>query len=108
MSESFMAKNIELSTYDDNGTEVSRVEIHYPRTDGHIKSVEIGLMDVRSSDNLQISYDFERDGWSIKQASRFVWDDGESFDQGWQEVAFVKAWGSEDRNHWAYTNGSIS
>ena len=72
------------------------VDIHYPRSEGSITHAEIGLCDVRAADNLRINYDFDRDGWSIKQASIFRWDvDDEVCDQDWQEVAFVQAWGRE-------------
>jgi hypothetical protein len=58
------------------------------------KTLIVDLMDTRAADGLHISYDFERDGWSIKQASTFSWeaDDPNCGDPDWQEVAFVKAW----------------
>jgi hypothetical protein len=55
-------------------------------------------MDVRAADDILIEYDFERDGYVIKQASKFVWDaDDPVCDQDWQEVAFVQAWAREDK-----------
>jgi len=67
------------------------VDIWYPRSESSkIKSVQVGIVDVRAADNLLVAYDFERDGWSIKQAQFFEGDD-----PGWIEVAFVHAWGSQ-------------
>lgn len=77
------------------------VELFYPRTPSpdrpNVSTVEVGLMDVRASDSVRVSYDFERDGWVIKQASVFEWgeDDETDGDSDWQEVAFVKAWGRQ-------------
>ena len=72
------------------------VDLSYPRLDDNANKVEVGICDVRAADNIQIEYDFERDGWSIKQASTFEWDaDDKVCDPDWQEVAFVQAWGRE-------------
>lgn len=69
-----------------------RIEISYPRI-SEIKFVCIGLEDVRAADDIRISYDFDRDGWKIEQASIHSWDiDDEVCDPDWQEVAFVQAW----------------
>lgn len=72
-------------------------EFWYPRLEAQpIKYLEVGLMDVRASDNIRISYDYDRDGWKIEQASIFSWDgDDEICDPDWQEVSFVQAWGRE-------------
>ena len=70
------------------------VTLDYPRHNSH-KFVEVHLCDVRAADGLRIHYDFERDGWSIEQASRFEWSGDEPMDHDWQEVAFVEAWGRE-------------
>lgn len=79
---------------------IVHVELLYPRMaaeDGRADAVEIGLEDVRAADGILVSYDFERDGWAIMQASTFQWplDDTTSGDPDWQEVAFVEAWGRE-------------
>lgn len=72
------------------------VELYYPRIDPpRLKAVQVGLMDVRAADSIEITYDFDRDGWVIKQASKFEWEIGEKVDGDWQEVAFVKAWGRQ-------------
>lgn len=71
---------------------VMSVELFYPRT-SPCDTIQIGLSDVRAADDIQVSYDFERDGWVIKQASIFEWDiDDDVQDADWQEVAFIKAW----------------
>ena len=76
--------------------EVPTVQLWYPRNDGSAKEIEVELSDVRAADSLLISYDFERDGWVIKQASTFSWDgNDEECDSDWQEVAFIKAWARE-------------
>lgn len=66
------------------------VNLMYPRMEDSFNSVEVGLTDVRAADSILISYDFERDGYVIKQASKF---DDEEQDPDWQEVAFIQAWG---------------
>ena len=74
------------------------VELWYPRSEGNATSLEVGLCDVRAADSIQIEYDFERDGWSIKQASTFSWDGEDTVcDPDWQEVAFVQAWARDTR-----------
>jgi hypothetical protein len=92
-NESYFRQSITVSE------QVANVELFYPRNEGNIHTIEVGLSDVRAADSIQISYDFDRDGWSIKQASRFEWicdenDDGNR-DPDWQEVAFVQAWARE-------------
>ena len=66
----------------------------YPRTETRTRYVNVGLTDVRAADEIRISYDFERDGYKIEQASIFQWDPSDMvMDRDWQEVAFVEAWG---------------
>lgn len=73
-----------------------RVELAYPRVEGAAKYVEVDLIDVRAADGVRLSYDFERDGWVIEQASTFEWEaDDDKCDPDWKEVAFVQAWGRE-------------
>jgi hypothetical protein len=89
-----------------NGAEQYGDELHidlwHPRVpdEGNgaqrIRKFVIGLMDVRAADDIRVSYDFERDGWKIEQASTFQWEaDDEACDPDWQEVAFIQAWGRE-------------
>ena len=74
------------------------IDIWYPRTDNPIKAIQVGLMDVRTADDIRIEYDFERDGWVIKQAQVFEWSaDDEICDPQWKEVAFIEAWASEKK-----------
>jgi len=77
----------------DSEFDVPIIELFYPRVEGNASIVEVGLSDVRAADSLRIEFDFDRDGYSIKQASIFEWDaDDEVCDPDWQEVAFVPAW----------------
>lgn len=78
-------------TFDGEGG--MRTDLWYPRSDGSAHTLTLGLVDVRSADDIRISYDFDRDGWVIKQASVFEWArDDDVRDGDFQEVAFVQAW----------------
>lgn len=70
------------------------ISLWYPQL-ADIKKIEISLRDVRAADSILIEYDFIRDGWVVKQASRFQWEIGEECDPDWQEVAFIQAWGRQ-------------
>lgn len=75
------------------------VDLYYPRSPGSPTAIEVDLICVRAADGLRISYDFDRDGWSIQQASRFEWEAGDTVcDPDWQEVSFVKAWARDSRD----------
>lgn len=68
------------------------VELWYPRS-REIKHVEIDLVDVRASDGIRVTYDFDRDGWSVQQPTRLSWPaEDKVCDPGWKEVAFVRSW----------------
>jgi len=72
-------------------------DLWYPRLPESPSYILVGLIDVRAADDIRISYDFDRDGWRIEQATVFEWD-GEADDcgdPGWLEVAFIKAWASQ-------------
>lgn len=74
------------------------VELWYPRDWAVVKGIQVSLVDMRAADDIRIEYDFDRDGWSIKQASKFSWElDDKIQDEDWQEVSFVKAWGREQQ-----------
>ncbi len=75
------------------------VDLWYPNLpDSDVKAIEVGLMHVRAADSIRIEYDFDRDGYSIKQASKFHWDEHDKdHDPDWQEVAFIQAWGRETK-----------
>lgn len=77
-------------------------ELHYPGVSGNPEAIQIGMMHVRASDDLRISYDFDRDGWKIEQAGVFSWPEGEEPDSDWQEVAFVRAWARDIREDARY------
>lgn len=66
----------------------------YPRNEGHVTHIQVGIYDVRAADDIRIHYDFDRDGYAIEQASTFEWEEGDTkMDMDWQEVAYVQAWG---------------
>ena len=83
------------------------VDLCYPRSLDRFNAIEINLVDVRASDGIQISYDFKRDGWIIKQPLEFSpsdfdkdgWALNESQlkarDPDWQEVSFIQSWSRE-------------
>ena len=61
--------------------------------DEHVTHCEINLSDVRASDGVRISYDFDRDGWKIEQPMLHSWpSDDPVCDPQWTEVAFVQSW----------------
>lgn len=79
-----------------SGDELS-IDLYYPRN-SKIKKLIVGLTDVRAADSIRISYDFDRDGYKIEQASVFEWDTNDKeCDPDWQEVAFIKAWAREGK-----------
>jgi hypothetical protein len=72
---------------------VSYIDIEYPRVEGNINCIKVGLSDVRAADSIRIKYDFDRDGWVIEQASIFQWEvDDFVCDEDWKEVSFIQAW----------------
>lgn len=77
---------------------ILHLDLFYPRAEQdppnlQCDSVEIGLCEVRAADSILVRYDFERDGWSILQASTFEWEAEDTVcDPDWQEVAFIQAW----------------
>lgn len=90
---------------DEPDVEVHGATLHanlwYPRLEGAINAVEVGLVDVRAADDIRISYDFDRDGWLIEQASIFDWGVNDANpDQGWKESAFIPAWGKVEKPSW--------
>ncbi len=78
---------------------VMYVDLEYPRN-SESKEIDINLVDVRASDGIRISYDFDRDGWVIKQpyfeevlveknrGGSDYYKDIEHF----EEVAFIQSW----------------
>lgn len=80
----------------DNGE--LEVTLTYPDVQGKaIQCVVFDQESVRASDGIKISYDYDRDGYQIEQASRFAWGaDDPDCDPDWQEVAFIPSWGREE------------
>ena len=75
--------------------DVLKVSLWYPRS-SEVNKIQVGLFDVRAADDIRIKYDYDRDGWVIKQASIFEWEpDDEECDSDWQEVAFIESWARE-------------
>jgi hypothetical protein len=74
---------------------VCSVDLVYPRHTG-IDTVEVGLCDVRAAGAIRVSYDFERDGWVIKQDRNTHVPDPtnppEEAEEDWVEVYFADAW----------------
>jgi len=82
----------EMEKYLSIGKDTLSVDLWYPYH-RDIKFVEVGLIDVRATDNIRISYNHGRNGWVIEQASIFSWDvEDPFFDADWQEVAFIESW----------------
>jgi hypothetical protein len=74
-------------------------EFLYPRSN-QIKFIEVGLCDVRATDNIRISYDFDRDGWKIEQSYINEIDKGSYIDAAtniWEETAFLPSWNLEEK-----------
>lgn len=72
------------------------VELWYPRSDDRPDEINIDLVDVRASDGIKVSYDFDRDGWVVKQ-EKYKQENGHSQNTGeWLEVAFVQSWNLEE------------
>ncbi len=69
-------------------------DLWYPGIGGNPTHLQIGMMAVRATDGIRVSYDFGRDGWVIEQGGVWSWteDDPEPHDEDWQEVAFVQSW----------------
>lgn len=72
--------------------ELACVDLWYPRNDGNVKAIRLGLMDVRAADSLIISYDFERDGWRIGMDETRDMETYADVVRENVEVAFVPAW----------------
>lgn len=69
---------------------VIMISLNYPRSEGHANTVDIDLCDVRASDGIRVTYDFDRDGWVILQPK------GENLEE-WVETAFVRSWALEEK-----------
>lgn len=76
--------------------EFVKAELWYPRVAGNPDEIVVSLMDVRAADDIYISYDFDRDGWVIKQEPVVDHDDYMETVGEPEEVAFVPAWLEKD------------
>jgi hypothetical protein len=56
------------------------VELFYPRELGEPSFVRVSLCCIRAADDLRISYDFDRDGWTIEKQDE---------EGAWKEAAFI-------------------
>jgi hypothetical protein len=86
----------EARQYDDE----LHIDLWYPDVPStKIKKFVIGLIDVRAADSIRVSYDKDRDGWKIEQASTFTWAvDDDICNPDWQEIAFIQAWQREKKD----------
>lgn len=79
------------------------VEMCYPRNT-KTKYVDVSISDVRASDGIRIEYDFDRDGYVIKQPI-FVDVQKENYIEQeieWEETFFAKSWKLEYKNKELY------
>lgn len=77
------------------------VDVWYPRTENSpCREVRVGLMDVRAADDIRIHYDFDRDGWVIRQERVVEIEGGGAIlskdPEEWVEAAFLPAWQFEE------------
>ena len=90
-----LSPNLRLDVYEDR----VRVDFWYPKQaieDETYIPLEIGLDDVRAADAIRVEYDYERDGYVIKQD--FGSDERQDWEResDWRETAFVKAWPKDE------------
>lgn len=72
--------------------ETIRIDLEYPRLENRPDKILISLMDVRAADSIEVSYDFDRDGWVIKMDKTKDMDGYMETLEEKQEVAFIPAW----------------
>lgn len=65
-----------------------------------IQHIGVGISHVRASDGIKICYDYDRDGYVIKQCWTEEVDKGSFIEevQHWEETAFVQSWALEEKN----------
>ena len=51
-----------------------QVDLWYPREEGMVKFLQLGLIDVRAGEDIRISYDFDRNGWKIELPTVHVFE----------------------------------
>jgi hypothetical protein len=72
--------------------DTAHIDFWYPRCEGRIKYLHVGLVDVRASDGIRIHYDFDRDGYAIEQEQYVEYGDTSEGLDIWIEVAFIQSW----------------
>lgn len=98
--QSMKEERLNIEDYDkgftiDERDDSIEIDLCYPRQN-KIKHVMVGISDVRASDGIRITYDFERDGYVIEQPTQLAWKIDEPVDYKWKEVAFVQSWALEE------------
>lgn len=63
------------------------VDLYYP-TQEKIGTIQLDVVSVRGNEDIRISYDFNKGGWSIKK--RRFYQEIENIFEGWEEVSFIK------------------
>lgn len=81
----------EVDTLNVMDVDTLSVDLWYPRQENRYTSIKINLMDVRAANDIEISYDFDRDGWVIKSDLCNPNKPYECQDE-YYEVAFIPAW----------------
>lgn len=86
-----------LKSAEQNG-DTLELSFWYPRTAGAVNKLVVGMCDVRATEDIRISFDFDRNGWKIEQESIYEWDEHDKVcDPGWKEVAFINSWALDKR-----------
>lgn len=91
---------IDAEIWGDENNRKMNINFSYPRFEPNINEIEVGLSDVRASDGIKITYDFDRDGYVIMQPYfEEVQRDGYTEEvTHWQEVGFFGSWALEEKN----------
>lgn len=84
--------------------ETLSVDLTYPNMgEGRVQHVEVNQESVRASDGIRLTYDYERDGWSIQQPQLHevlveVKNGCACYEsrEEWIETAFVQSWALEN------------
>jgi len=105
-----MRENLIKSNYAERNFDIARydqtlsINVTYPGwSEGDspesVRFIKVNQESVRASDGIRLSYDYQRDGWSIQQPKSReveVSDGVFEFQQDWIETAFVQSWALDD------------
>ena len=85
------------------GKDTTEFTFFYPRCN-QVRFLEVDISDVRASDGVRVSYDFERDGYVIEQPCANYWFEGDEMipsgdKREWKEVGFFQSWALEEENN---------